>query len=88
MSKSSSTKELRQFGILIGIVLPLLIGWTIPTILGHEFREWTLWIGIPILLIGILSPKALRYPYEGWIKLGHVLGFINSHIILSISLII
>ena len=85
MKKSSiSKKQLREFGFLIGFGFPILIGWIIPAIGGHLFRTWTLWISIPSLIIGILKPRLLFYPYKGWMALGLALGWINSRIILGL----
>ena len=83
MSKLNSTKTLREFGLLVGIIFPVLIGWIIPYLFGHDFRSWTLIIGLPLLLLGILSPNKLKYPYQFWIKIGNALGYINSRIILG-----
>ena len=77
-------KHLRQFGFLIGFGFPTIIGWIIPAFGGHLFREWTLWIAIPFLIIGILKPSLLFYPYKVWISLGLALGWINSRIILGL----
>ena len=82
MKNSFSKKKLREFGILIGFIFPILIGWILPTYFGHDFRVWTLWIGIPFFLIGILNPDLLFYPYKIWMKIGFVMGFVNSRIIL------
>ena len=79
-----SKKQLREFGFLIGLGFPILIGWIIPALGGHHFRTWTLWIAIPSLIIGILIPRLLFYPYKGWMALGLALGWINSRIILGI----
>ena len=84
MTKKKTKTELRQFGLLIAIAFPLIIGWIIPAISGHHFRSWTLIISFPSLIFAILKPSSLQYPYKLWIKLGNVLGFINSHIILGI----
>jgi len=83
-----SKKVLREFGLLIGFGLPFLIGWLLPTILGHSLRLWTLWISIPFLFLGIFKPHSLFYPYKFWMKMGHVLGWINSRIILSLVFIL
>ena len=88
MKNKISNKQLRDFGYLIGFGLPLFIGWLIPSITGHAFRVWTLWISIPTLLIGLFSPRILRKPYQAWMLLGHVLGYLNSRIILGIVFII
>ena len=83
MKVSIAKKQLREFGFLIGLGFPILIGWILPGIVGHLFRSWTLWLGIPSLLLGILRPDLLLYPYKGWMILGHALGWINSKIILG-----
>ena len=84
MKVSIAKKQLREFGFLIGFGFPILIGWIIPAVGGHAFRGWTLWIAIPFLIIGILKPRLLFYPYKGWMALGLALGWINSRIILGL----
>ena len=84
MNNSVSKKTLTEFGIIFGFVFPILIGWIIPSLGGHSFRLWTLWIGIVFLVFGIFSPRLLFYPYKGWMKIGDGLGWINSRIILGI----
>ena len=88
MNEIISKKQLREFGLLIGFGFPLLIGWLIPAITGHGFREWTLWIAIPALLFGVLKPFLLYYPYKGWMKLGYALGWVNSRLILGLVFLI
>ena len=87
MKEIISKKQLREFGLLIGFGFPILIGWLLPSLFGHQFRTWTLWIGVPGLLIGFTAPRLLHYPYKGWMLLGNVLGWINSHIILGLVFI-
>ena len=74
---------MREFGLLIGFGFPILIGWLLPSILGHTFRIWTLWVGIPGLTLGLITPRLLYYPYKGWMVFGHALGWVNSYIILG-----
>ena len=80
-------KQLRDFGLLIGFGFPILIGWLLPAVFGHEFRAWTLWIGVPGLILGLTAPQLLHYPYKAWMAIGHALGRINSHIILGLVFI-
>ena len=84
MSDKISKKTLREFGILIGFGFPILLGWLIPTLTGHQFRIWTLWVSLIGFIFGLLAPKILYYPYLIWIKLGYILGWINSRIILGL----
>ena len=88
MKEIISKKQLREFGLLIGFGFPLLIGWLIPALMGHEFRAWTLWVGFIGLLFGMTSPRLLYYPYKFWMKLGLILGWVNSRIILGLVYII
>ena len=87
MTPLSSVKKFRDFGFLVGITFPLLFGFIFPFLTKHEFRYWTLAIGIILCMLSFISPKTLRYPYHLWIKFGNLLGFINSRIILSIIFI-
>ena len=88
MKNNISKKILREFGLLIGFAFSILIGWFLPSFGGHPFRIWTLWIGIPTSIIAILYPEILFYPYKAWMKLGLILGWLNSRIILGLVFLI
>ena len=88
MTDSPSKKQLKEFGYLIGLGFPILIGWMLPAIVGHGFRAWTLWVGIPGLILGLIAPGLLRQPYRAWMALGHALGWVNSHIILGLIFLV
>ena len=84
MKQNISKKQLREFGLLIGFVFPVLIGWLIPILFGHGFRTWSLWIGIPGIVLGLTFPLLLYYPYRLWMTIGHLLGWVNSRLILGL----
>ena len=88
MKNHISKKTLRQFGFLICFTFPFLIGWFLPLLGGHPFRVWTLFISMPAGILGILRPGLLLYPYKAWMKLGHILGWLNSRIILGLVFLI
>ena len=88
MKASISKKQLKEFGFLIGLGIPILIGWAIPLISGHFFRVWTIWISIPFFCLAIIKPSMLYYPYKLWMAIGHILGWVNSRIILGIVFLI
>ena len=81
-------KTLREFGFLVGFIFPFLIGWILPLLGGHSFRTWTLFISIPSIILAFTKPILLLYPYKAWIKLGHILGWVNSRIILGLVFLI
>ena len=88
MIKINSKEKLREFGYLIGIGFPLIIGWLIPKITNHGFRVWTLFISIPLLLTGICAPYRLNKLYRIWMFIGHTMGWLNSKIILGLVFLI
>ena len=88
MRNHISEKILREFGVIIGFIFPILFGWILPGLGGHPFRLWTLWIGIPSLILAILRPGMLLYPYRSWMKLGLILGWLNSRIVLMLVFLI
>ena len=88
MKNMISKKILREFGFLIGFVFPFIVGWVLPSIGNQSFKIWTLWISIPSLILTILRPQILLYPYKAWMKLGHILGWLNSRIILGLVFLI
>ena len=77
-------KQLREFGFLVGFGLPIIIGFLVPLLFGHNFRIWTLWISCPFLLFAIIKPISLSYPYKLWMSIGYLLGRINSTLILGL----
>lgn len=87
MDFSNSKKKLRHFGFIIAFGLPFFVGWLMPLIFGHSFRNWTLFIAIPFLIIAIIKPNLLDSPFKIWMRIGHILGWLNSHIILGIVFI-
>jgi hypothetical protein len=79
-----SKKQLFQFGLLLGFGIPLIFGFIFPAFRGHSFKFWTIWVGSVFILFGFLNPLLLLIPYRGWMYLAHILGLINSRIILGI----
>ena len=88
MNKNFSKKILREFGFLISFAFPVLIGFLLPFLSGHSFRIWTLWISITSLILAITMPRLLLYPYKAWMKLGLILGWLNSRLILGLVFIL
>ena len=84
MKEIISKKQLRDFGLVIGFGFPLLIGWFFPLLMGHGFRPWTILIGLPLFIIGLIAPHVLHYPFKIWMALGNFLGWVNSRIILGL----
>ena len=83
MNSTKNKNELRNFGLLVGTLFPLLLGFILPSLFGHQYRYWTLLIGFPLIFIGFIAPKKLKVFYGIWIQIGNLLGYVNSKIILA-----
>ncbi|ABV50043.1 Hypothetical protein P9215_04271 [Prochlorococcus marinus str. MIT 9215] len=87
-TSSPSEKQLKEFGLLIGFLFPFLIGWLLPTIFDHGIRLWTIFVGLPLIILGLFFPNYLKFFYKKWISIGNSLAFVNSHIVLGFVFIV
>jgi hypothetical protein len=79
----STPKELRQFGFLVGGVFAVIGLWPI-VFHGESPRLWAMILGSLLIVLGAVVPQSLKQVHLGWMKVGHVLGSINTTIILGI----
>ena len=75
-------KELRKFGLLVGSIL-FIIG-AIPFFKGKTFNLYVSLPAITLILLALALPGTLNPVYKVWMKVGHVLGKVNSFLILSL----
>ena len=78
-----STKILRQFGLMIGGIFLLIGLW--PFVWRQEaVRIWAVVPGSLLAVTGLVVPGLLKQVYQGWMVVGHVLGWVNTRIILGV----
>ena len=83
VKQQATTKDLRQFGSLVGGVFAVIGLW--PVVFRSESpRWWAMAIGSLLIVLGAIAPQSLKQIHHGWMKIGHVLGLINTRIILGI----
>ena len=88
MKVKTSDKQLRDFGKIVGLGLPIFVGFIIPFLTGHSFAIWTIFVGLIIFTVGIIKPSLLFFPYKYWMLIGNLLGWINSRLILGLVFIL
>lgn len=82
-----TTSDLRKFGFIMGGMFALIFGLLFPWITDRTMENWPIWPFIVLAVFWVLAviyPKILRPVNALWLKIGNVLGFINSRIILGI----
>jgi hypothetical protein len=76
-------KELRNFGLLVGGIFVVIGIWPLLW-RGETIRWWAVGIGSILMPLGLLAPSLLAPIFHVWMKVGHVLGWINTRILLGI----
>jgi hypothetical protein len=80
-----SKKSLREFGLITAGMLALVFGLLLPWI--WDAASWPLWPWVVAAALGAVSlilPSLLRPVHHWWMKLAHILGWINTRILLSL----
>jgi len=80
--KTITRKQLRSFGLILAAGFTVIA--IVPSIRGHNLRMWALVLGLMLGTTGLVLPAILRPLYGGWMKLGEVLAWVNTRIILSL----
>lgn len=79
-----TTKQLRPFGLIMAGGLVLFFGLLIPWIWDRNYPLWP-WIAAAVFAAaGLIHPKILTPIFRVWHRIGHVLGWINTRIILGL----
>src|SRR5262245_5029252 len=82
MKDKITNKQLRSFGFTVGGIFGFIALW--PLIARAEDPRWWAAVVAGCLLVpAVAFPKSLTWVYKGWMALGHVLGWINTRIILG-----
>jgi predicted membrane protein len=76
-------REFRSFGLSLGALIAAVFGvW--PLLRSRHAALWPWIIAALLWFAALLRPTALRYLHRGWTRLGFVLGWINTSIILTV----
>lgn len=81
---SHSYKVERNFGLIVGAVFTLLSVWWLYREKFVSVAQWTLTLGLALIILGLIFPKALVYPNRAWMALAEALAFISTRIILGL----
>ncbi len=74
----------RKFGLIMAIFIALLFGLFFPFIFSTSIPYWPWIVSGIFLLLALLVPMKLAVIHKQWMMIGHIVGTINTIIILSI----
>ena len=84
IEKARVKKELREFGLIFGLGITLLFGLFFPWLAEKAIPIWPPAIALVFASIALILPIILKPFHWLWMKIGIVLGWINTRIILTI----
>lgn len=83
MAQQDNTKELRSFGVVVGGIFSVIGLWPV-LFRGDTPRLWAISVGGALIGLGLALPSSLKHVHHIWMKIGHVLGYINTRILLGV----
>jgi len=82
--KTVEASQLRSFGLLVGGIFAIIGAW--PLLLrGDAVRLWVLLVSGLLMASALLLPSILKPIYHVWMRIGAILGWVNTRIILAIG---
>jgi hypothetical protein len=77
-------QELRKFGLIFAGMFILFFALLLPWIWDKPSPAWAWIVAAVFVITALVLPAALGPVYRLWMKIGHVLGWINTRIILGL----
>ena len=85
MNKELTDKDLKKFSLILAIIVSVLFGLILPFLHNYKIPYWPWIISLVVIIWPILSIRTFKIFYKIWMKIGHILGFINTRIILCLT---
>ena len=76
--------ELRRFALVFAVFLPVAFMGIVPWLFSYGVPWWPAAASATLLLLRWLRPTWLAPVYRGWMRVAHVIGRVNTFLILSL----
>lgn len=84
VSLDTSTPALREFAYTMAAAFVIIFCLLLPWLFSHPIPYWPLAVAAILLLQAWTYPKSLIPVQQGWMRIGAILGWINTRIILGL----
>jgi len=81
---AQTDSELRKFGLIMAGMVVLMFALVLPWLFSFDMPYWPFILAAVLIVLALLKPAWLAPVNKGWLKVGLVLGWINTRIILGI----
>ncbi|GHC00855.1 SxtJ family membrane protein [Thermomonas carbonis] len=76
-------RELRWFGAILAVALVVVFCLLLPLLYSREIPWWPVGIAALLVLLAATWPRSLAPMHRGWMRVGNVLGWINTRLLLG-----
>jgi len=83
MQSKTDNKQLRTFGLTVGGIFAVIGLWPV-VFRSEDPRWWAVALGGLLVVPALLFPNSLSWVHKRWMALGHIMGWINTRIILGV----
>ena len=83
MQSNTDNKQLRSFGLTVGGIFAVIGFWPL-FLRGEDPRWWAVVLAGLLMVPALVFPRSLSWIYKWWMALGHIMGWINTRIILGV----
>ena len=83
MKSDSDNRQLRSFGFTVGGIFAAIGLWPV-VVRYQDARWWAVALAVLLIVPALVFPRSLSWIYRRWMALGHVLGWVNTRIILGL----
>ncbi|MDD2178024.1 SxtJ family membrane protein [Acidovorax sp. D2M1] len=83
-----SDLELRKFGYVMAGFFALFFGVLMPWWWSMKWAYWPWVVAGVFLVFALLAPRLLRGPYKFWMRLGRVLEWVNTRLVLGVVFVL
>ncbi len=82
--------ELRKFGLILASGILIIFGLLFPLLREGQIHltTWPWLLSLALVIVSLIAPAALGPLNRAWLFLGHILGYINTRIILGIIFLV
>lgn len=81
---NSSDEELKEFGLLLAVAIPLIFGIILPWLFNKPHLNTSWLAGWVAAAVALVRPQVLKVVYVPWMMLADLLSVINRWAILSV----
>jgi len=81
-------RQLRRFGLTLALLFVAIFGLASPLLHHRASPHWPWIVGGVLAPWALIHPASLQYPWRFWMRLGAVLGWINSRILLTVVFVV